>query len=47
MMYTFEEGQEYNIPLNESGDFVVSPFAFVSKLKIRREELYEDERSDN
>ena len=42
-MYTFETGKEYQVPLNETGEFIVSPFEFVRKLEIIREELYEDE----
>ena len=42
-MYTFETGKEYQVPLNESGERVISPFGFVRKLEIIREELYEDE----
>ena len=42
-LYTFECGADYERPLNISGDHVISPFEFVSQLKIDREELYNDE----
>jgi len=42
-LYTFEAGTRYEIPLNISGDSVSTPFAFVTQLKINREELYNDE----
>ena len=42
-LYTFEYGTNYERPLNASGDQVISPFAFVTQLKIDREELYNDE----
>lgn len=41
-LYTFETGKKYEIELNETGDTVQSPFIFVEKLMIEREELFED-----
>jgi len=43
MLYTFETGARYQVPLNVSGYHVDSPFEFVTQLKINREELYNDE----
>lgn len=45
VLYSFEESGEYLIPLNTSGNHVTAPFAFISRLEINREELYEDERT--
>lgn len=45
-LYTFENGKDYAVPLNETGDEVYSPFEFVKKLNIDREELFEDARVD-
>lgn len=44
-IYTFETGKEYKIYLNDEGAIAVSPFAFVDKLMITREELYDDKCS--
>lgn len=46
-LYTFETGEEYQIPINTAGDMVISPFVFVKQLEIVREELYEDAGSNN
>lgn len=42
-MYTFEAGNSYFVPLNKSGEEIISPFSFVEKLQILREELYDDD----
>ena len=41
-LYTFEFGSSYPVEVNNSGTYIDSPFAFVTKLKIIREELYDD-----
>jgi len=41
-MYTFETGSSYSVPVNNSGVTIESPFCFVEKLVIVREELYDD-----
>ena len=41
-LYTFESGLTYDVELNNSGSTLVSPFIFVDKLEITREELYEN-----
>ena len=43
-MYTFEYGNSYSVPVNNSGEKIESPFGFVEKLEIVREELYDDNR---
>lgn len=43
-LYTFEIGKDYEIPLNDSGNFIHAPFLFVKRLSLEREELFEDER---
>lgn len=45
-LYTFENGKEYAVPLNETGEEVISPFGFVKKLNIDREELFDHARTD-
>ncbi len=42
-IYTFESGMSYPIPVNTTGDMVESPFGFVGRLRIEREELYDGE----
>lgn len=46
-LYTFEHNKEYNIPLNYTGDEVVSPFGFIERLIIEREELFYDAGRDD
>ena len=41
-LYTFEFQSHYTVQLNYAGDVVSSPFEFISKLKIVREELYDE-----
>ena len=40
-LYTFDHGKEYEIPLNYSGETVKSPFGFIDRLIITREEIYD------
>ena len=42
-LYTFESGMHYQVPVNATGDMVESPFGFVGRLRIEREELYDGE----
>lgn len=42
-LYTFDYDESYPVMLNDSGKTVSSPFSFVQKIKIEREELYRDE----
>ena len=41
-LYSFSADREYDVPLNEIGVDVKSPFAFVKQLKIEREEVYDN-----
>ncbi len=41
-IYTFEHGDVYSVLVNNSGEQIESPFSFVKKLEITREELYDD-----
>lgn len=41
-LYTFEHNKEYYIPLNYTGDKVKSPFGYIDRLIIEREELFDD-----
>lgn len=43
-MYTFYDTDSYNVEVNHSGDYIDSPFAFIKRLHIIREELYDDAR---
>lgn len=40
-LYTLEYGHSFDIPLNNSGAKIQSPFDFVDKLELTREELYD------
>jgi len=40
-LYTFDHNSGYEISVNETGEMINSPFDFVSKLNIIREELFE------
>ena len=42
-LYAFESNEPYSIGINNSGMTTESPFAFVSKIEIVREELYDDD----
>lgn len=42
-MYTFESGNVYAVPVNNSGAVIESPFSFADKFEIVREELYDDD----
>ena len=47
-LYSFDAGKGFSVPLNRSGMTVESPYSFVSRLTIDREELYEmDEAHDD
>ena len=41
-IYTFEFGKEYEVSVNETGDTINSPFSFISRLWIEREERFEN-----
>ncbi len=41
-LYTFELGNKYPVPVNNTGDTIDSPFNFVEKIEIIREDLYDD-----
>ncbi len=43
-LYTFESQASYTVPVNFAGDVIESPFGFISRLHIMREELYDDTR---
>lgn len=40
--YTFEYNEAYDVIINRSGEYIDSPFSFVTKLNIQREELYDE-----
>ncbi len=44
-IYTFNSDKKYDISINNSGLTIQSPFAFVKKLEIIREEIYDDKRN--
>lgn len=41
-LYTFESRTSYEVNVNESGEFIKSPFGFVKRVIIEREELFDD-----
>lgn len=42
-MYTFEVEQSYPVEVNKSGYMISSPFAFIKRIEITKEELYDDD----
>lgn len=44
-IYTFEFGASYPVEINTSGLFIESPFSFIKRLEIIREEIYDDRDS--
>ena len=40
LLYSFDDANLHPVPINQSGAFIESPFAFVDQLMITREELY-------
>lgn len=40
-IYTFDDTGSYSVEVNRSGDFIDSPFSFIKKITIVREELYD------
>ena len=43
MLYSLETGGSYDIDVNKSGMKLTTPYAFISKLRLVREELYDDD----
>lgn len=41
-LYTLEDGKEYSVPLCDGGEYITSPYGFVKRLWIDREEVYDD-----
>ena len=41
-LYTFDVGNTYPVSVNRTGFTIDSPFDFITKLEILREELYDD-----
>lgn len=40
-IYTFDDAGSHSVEVNRSGDFMDSPFSFIKKITIVREELYD------
>lgn len=40
--YTFDSTDRYKVPFNQAGDFIASPFEFVERFILTREELYDE-----
>ena len=45
-LYTFEFNKEYNIPFNYTGEKIKSPFGFIERFIIEREEIFNDAGRD-
>ncbi len=43
MLYSLETGGSFDIDVNKSGMKITTPFAFISKLRLVREEVYDDD----
>lgn len=41
-LYSFDVGKDFSVPLNRSGSNIWSPFGFLERVIIDREEVYED-----
>ena len=44
-LYSINSGNLYPVAVNNSGMNMYSPFDFIAKIEIDREELYDDERN--
>ena len=42
ILYSLDTGKEYDVPLNEIGVDIQSPYSFVTRLLIEREEIYDN-----
>lgn len=46
-LYYYEtDKSDVGIPLNEAGDLVRAPYKFVAKLKLEREDLYDEVKGE-
>lgn len=41
-LYSFDVGKDYVVPLNQIGVSISSPFGFIERFEIEREEVYDD-----
>lgn len=46
-LYTLASGKNFKVPMNEGGHMMNSPFSFIDKLEVIREELYDDTIGSN
>ncbi|MCR4586959.1 MAG: hypothetical protein K5682_01000 [Lachnospiraceae bacterium] len=46
-LYTFNHNEEFMVPLNYTGDEIESPFGFIERFIIEREELFKDASMDD
>ncbi|MGN1251004.1 MAG: hypothetical protein ACI4XW_13095, partial [Candidatus Spyradocola sp.] len=40
-LYCFDVGKDFRVPLNRIGISIASPFGFVERIEIEREEVYD------
>ena len=43
-LYSFDVGKDFVVPLNHIGIDIASPFGFIERLEIEREEVYDDDK---
>lgn len=43
-LYSFDVGKDFTVPLNRIGVDINSPFGFVERIEIEREEVYDDDK---
>lgn len=43
-LYSFDVGKDFVVPLNQIGVTISSPFGFVEKIEIEREEVYDNDK---
>jgi len=45
ILYTLSNGKHSIVPVNHTGGSIQSPFTFVERIEIEREEVYDDVES--
>lgn len=43
-LYSFDVGKDFVVPLNQIGVTISSPFGFIEKIEIEREEVYDNDK---
>ena len=43
-LYSFDVGKDFVVPLNRIGSDIESPFGFIERIEIEREEVYDNDK---